>query len=83
MFKSQVRLTTFHSTRRDEDLSSKSLILLYMPSANLTLTDVELQVLLNLIGQVQASGVDQMRMLLALNDKVQACFDALVADSTE
>lgn len=83
MFKSQVRFTTFHSTRRDEDLSSKSLILLYMPSANLTLTDVELQVLLNLIGQVQASGVDQMRMLLALNDKVQACFDALATDSTE
>lgn len=83
MFKSQVRLTTFHSTRRDEDLSSKSLILLYMPSANLTLTDVELQVLLNLIGQVQASGVDQMRMLLALNDKVQSCFDTLFADSTE
>jgi len=54
-----------------------------MPSANLTLTDVELQVLLNLISQVQASGVDQMRMLLALNDKVQACFDALVTESTE
>jgi len=67
----------------DEDLSSKSVISLYMPSANLTLTDVELQVLLNLISQVQASGVDQMRMLLALNDKVQACFDALVTESTE
>lgn len=83
MFKLQVLHTTFRSTHHDEDLSSRTVISLHMPSANLTLTDVELQVLLNLISQVQASGVDQMRMLLALNDKVQACFDALVTDSTE